>query len=431
MAADRLTARRHMAIAALVGLALRVAFSLVYWIDKPLTHDEQEYLALAAGLSEGRGFTYPEAPSGTAAQIGRAPGYPAFLAAIGAGTTSASAAPTRVKVAQAILGAIGVWLVAVAAMGAAGPKAGIAAAWMAAAYPPLVWISSYVFSETLYSVLALATAVVLQAAVDATDGSTRSGVRRTLAAGLLCGAAILVRPAMLFFLPLAAAWLLWRRRPRLAVALVAGALIVVTPWTIRNVRTHGRFVLVASEGGVTFWTGNHPLARGEGDLAANPDLKRAELEFRRARPGLNAEELEPLYYRDALAHIAADPIWWAGLLLRKAFYTVVPTGPSYTLHSFRYRTASAISYLLLLPFAVAGAIALFTPRRAGRAAGTPGRRPPVALLALAASSVLVCIVFFPQERFRIPVIDPVMIVCAAALARPSRADAPSPSGLRT
>ena len=53
------------------------------------------------------------------------------------------------------------------------------------------------------------------------------------------------------------------------------------PWTIRNIRVYGRFVLVASEGGVTFWTGNHPLAVGDGDLAANPAIKRAELEFRR------------------------------------------------------------------------------------------------------------------------------------------------------
>ena len=58
--------------------------------------------------------------------------------------------------------------------------------------------------------------------------------------------------------------------PSLAATLVAASLIVVTPWTVRNLRVYDRFVLVASEGGVTFWTGNHPLARGEGDLAANP-----------------------------------------------------------------------------------------------------------------------------------------------------------------
>ena len=208
---------------------------------------------------------------------------------------------------------------------------------------------------------------------------------------------------MLFFLPLAAIWLVgWRRLPRMVVVFLVAAFVVVAPWTIRNYRTYGRFVLVASEGGVTFWTGNHPLARGEGDLAANPELKRAELEFRRAHAGMTAEELEPLYYRDAIRHITSDPIWWVGLLARKAFYTVVPTGPSYGLHSLRYRAASVISYLLLLPFALAGAVVL---RRSSRR--------PVALLLLAASAVLVGLIFFPQERFRIPVIDPVLIVCAA------------------
>src|SRR4029450_9656641 len=141
-------------------------------------------------------------------------------------------------------------------------------------------------------------------------------------------------------LPLAAAWLLWRRRPALAAALIAGALVFVLPWTARNARVFGRFVLVASEGGVTFWTGNHPLARGEGDLAANPDIKVAEIAFRAAHPGLTAEELEPLYYRDALGSIAARPGWWLGLLLKKAFFTVVPAGPSYTLHSTLYRVSS-------------------------------------------------------------------------------------------
>ncbi len=58
---------------------------------------------------------------------------------------------------------------------------------------------------------------------------------------------------------------------------------------------------------MTFWTGNHPLARGEGDLAANPELKKAELAFRRAHPGLSPEALEPLYYREAIGWIAAHP----------------------------------------------------------------------------------------------------------------------------
>ena len=401
MAVDRPRARRQIAIAVMAGLALRLAFGLLYWVDKPLTHDEQEYLALAESIQQGRGFSYSTAAIGTTAQFGRAPGYPAFLAVIGAGTTTASSAPTSVKIVQALLGALTIALLAVIALQAAGPSAGVVTAWLAAVYPPLVWISSYVFSESLFSLLAIATARTLQSSV--TDA--RHPLLRATAAGILGGAAVLVRPAMLFFLPMALIWLFWRRASRHAVALAAGSLLVIAPWTARNLRTYDRFVLVASEGGVTFWTGNHPLAKGEGDLAANPELKMAEIEFRRSHPGLTAEQLEPLYYRDALGHIASDPIWWMGLLARKLFFTVVPAGPSYTLHSFRYRAASLASYVLLLPFAAAGAIRLWrSPQR------------PTALFLLAAASGLVCIVFFPQERFRIPVIDPVLIVCAAALA---------------
>jgi hypothetical protein len=160
---------------------------------------------------------------------------------------------------------------------------------------------------------------------------------------------------------------------------------------------------------VTFWTGNHPLAIGEGDLAANPDLKQAEIALRRAHPGMTPEDLEPLYYRDALSYITAHPFWWMSLVARKAFYLVVPVGPSYALHSSRYRAASTVPYLLLLPFAIAGA------RRLARA-----QQPPAALFLMAGSAVLMCLIFFPQERFRIPVIDPTLIVCASGLAGRSR-----------
>jgi len=216
---------------------------------------------------------------------------------------------------------------------------------------------------------------------------------------------------MLFFLPLAAIWLVRRRQATLALALGLASAVIVAPWTARNQRAYGRFVLIASEGGVTFWTGNHPLARGEGDLAANPELKAAELAFRAAHPGLTAEELEPLYYRDAFRLIAADPLRWVGLLGRKALFTVVPIGPSYTLHSTRYWAASVVSYVALLCLAMASITRLW--RSVHR---------PSAVLLLGASAVLVGLVFFPQERFRIPVIDPVLIIAAAAAMNGSRGE---------
>lgn len=398
--------RRLIMTAAIAGLLVRLAFAFLYWHDKPLTHDEREYLALAASVSAGRGFNYPAVHDpGTAQQFGRAPGYPLFLAAIGVNSTDLAATPANVKIAQAIAGAAGVWVIGLIARRAAGPLAGSAAAAIAAVYPPLVWICAYALSEALYSTIALLAVLLLDAAVERGGRSTTSsalpGAGWSTGAGLATGVGILVRPAMLFFFPLAVVWLGVQRRFALAALFAAAAVLIVAPWTVRNFRVYDRFVLVASEGGVTFWTGNHPLARGEGDLAANPAIKAAELSFRAAHPGATAEELEPLYYRDAIAYIRAHPQRWLWLLAKKAFYTVVPAGPSYTLHSTRYRVASIASYLLLLPLAILGVGAWWrTPRR------------PEALFALAASAVIVSLLFFPQERFRIPVMDPTLIVCA-------------------
>jgi 4-amino-4-deoxy-L-arabinose transferase-like glycosyltransferase len=405
---DATRARRLLVAAAAAALLMRLAFGLFYWVGKPLTHDEHEYLALARGVASGLGFVYDDSlDTGTAQKFGRAPGYPLFLAALDAGRPVPEATPTRVKVAQSLVGAATVWLIGLIALYASGPRAGVWAAWIAALYPPLVSPPSYALSETIYGAVALGAAFALQVSVDRSpEARTRPGdIARALLAGALVGAAALVRPAMLLFVPLAAAWLLFRRRLVVAVVLLAAIVAVIAPWTLRNWHVYDRFVLIASEGGVTFWTGNHPLARGEGDLAANPDLKRAELAFRQAHSGLSPEALEPLYYREAFSWMAAHPLDWTRLLARKAFYTIVPGGPSYAVHSARYRLASVVPYLLILPFAVAGTRRLWrSPRR------------PVSLLLLAASSILVGLVFFPQERFRTPVIDPVLIIAAAALA---------------
>ena len=422
--------RRRLLAAAAVALVLRGAFGLFYWVGKPLTHDEREYLGIARSLSEGRGFVHDESVDvGTGQRFGRAPGYPLFLAVIGAGRVPAEPAPgsgaaargdagsvappeggvpARVKIAQAVVGALTVYLIGVIAWRAAGPRAGVAAAWLAAWYPPLVWIHAYALSESLFAACALLTAHVVQRAYEA-DPARRPSDRLALAAGVLAGLSTLVRPAMVFFLPLVLVWFARHGRTRAAVLVLAASLATLGPWTVRNARVYDRFILVASEGGVTFWTGNHPLARGEGDLAANPALKAAELEFRRAHAELTPEQLEPLYYRDALRYIASDPLGWVALLVQKGFYTVIPAGPSYTLHSTRYRAASVIPYVLLLPWGVMGVWRVWR---------SPGR--PTAVLLLGLSAVLTGLVFFPQERFRIPVIDPVLVIGAAVSMTASR-----------
>jgi len=407
--------RGVIVLAACVGFAARLAFGFGYWVDKPLTHDELEYLTLARNLAAGQGFTY-DAPASIEAggiapqQFGRAPGYPVFLALVSMLSPldpAAPATPDAVKVAQAILGAVSVVVIATLAARIAGPGAGTVAAIITAVHPPLVWISAYVLSEALYSPLALLSALILgrmtdQAGERLATGGASSVLFTAGTAGLVAGLAALTRPVLLLFLGCATIWLALRPSRRAAVAFVIGASLVIAPWTIRNAYEYRRIVPIAPQGGVNFWIGNHPFARGDGDLAANAPLKAADLDLRQRYPGLNAAELDTIYFAEAFEHVAAHPLWWVGLEARKFFYQWVPIGPSYRLHSARYYAASAASYVLILPLAIAGLVTLARHHRL-----------PAALLVLAGSEVIAGLIFFPQERYRIPVIDPTLVIFAA------------------
>ena len=391
-----------------VALALRLLFSLVYWVNQPLTHDEHEYLGLGQSLAAGRGFVYdePASPGEAPERFGRAPIYPVFVSVFAHGTGVAGVI-VAVKIAQAVLGTLAVLLIAILARRIAGPAATAPAAWIAAVYPPLVWTTGFIWSETLYSVLALGNVLLLGSLIDGPSAlprtTTAQTARRLAAAGVVGGLAALTRPAHVFFLLLVGLWLLFTRRAQWAAIVAIGAVLVIAPWTARNYVTYGRPVLIASEGGVTFWTGNHPLAIGEGDMAANPAIKLDNRRLRAMNPGLSPEQLEQVYYREAFATIAARPGWWLGLEARKLFYLAIPIGPSYMLHSRLYRVATWASYGLIV-----------LPGLAGLAwAGSRGATPRTLWL-LMASVVVACLIFLPQERFRIPAIDPGLIVGAAA-----------------
>jgi 4-amino-4-deoxy-L-arabinose transferase-like glycosyltransferase len=413
---------RTALIAALVvlGVVLRLAFGVGYWLGKPLMKDEQEYLLLAVRVAKGQGFNYPPPPeSGPPPRhFERPPAFAFFLAGVltlaqdplaGDATpggyedlpATSSDVPTSVKVAQSLVGGIGILLVAALAGRIAGAAAAVAAAAMACVYPPLAWVCGYVLSEPLYSTLALATVWLLQKAADA---SGRRLILQGAGAGVLAGVGLLTKEAMLFFLPLAVLWLLYTRAPRLALAMAVGVVSVAGPWIVRNYVVHDRFVLTAAHGGVTLWTGNNPLAAGEGDLAANPEMGKARVALEERYPSATNQDLDDIYYREVFEFVLEHPGRWILLEFRKLFYTFVPIGPSYRLHSDRYYVATLVSYGLLALAALAGLKVLVTH-------GEPARAWALWLMAL--STVIVSLVFFPQERFRIPVMDPTAIVLAS------------------
>ncbi len=406
--------RAFVLAAAGVGLAARLAFGLGYWVHQELNRDELEYLSLARSLAAGHGLVYDEhVLKGPVEPFGRAPGYPVFLALVGAGAEYVEAVPASLKIAQSVVGAIGVVLIAIAAFRLGGRRSAMAAAAIAAVHPPLVWVAGYALSEAVFWPAGLALALLVSRTLDQPRATMW---KWALLCGLVAGGAVLLRAATLLFVPLAGVWFLWKRQPAAVAGFALGVALVLGPWTARNVAHYGRFVIVASDGGVTFWTGNNALAIGEGDMAANPHLKMANRQLRDQHPGLNEEQMEPIYFRESFTWIRQHPVDWLVLMVKKVFYLVVPIGPSYTLHSTRYYVASVASVVVLVPLAVLGLRRLGSRR--GRLVG---------MWLLAAAAVATCLVFFPQERFRIPVLDPALILCASGLWMSAAMTGPEPA----
>jgi 4-amino-4-deoxy-L-arabinose transferase-like glycosyltransferase len=401
----RLSVVRLFGIAVVVALAGRLVFALWYWVDKPLTIDQIEYLMLADNLRSGQGLVFDEGEH----RLMRSPGYPVFLAAV----LSLRDSLTAVRVAQSVLGALTVLLIAALAHRLAGLRAAVGAAFVAALYPPLVWMPAEILSETLFMVVSLSAALLLWHRFDAlarSAGATRYGVDwPSLGIGGLMGLAVLVRPETLFFLGPMATYLVLRRQWAPAAALIVGTILVVAPWTATNYLRHGELIFVSSRGGPNFWMGNSALSTGDGDVGSNPELRAKYRAMERASEGLSPSEAERVYYREAFAWIREHPVEWLWLEVKKLAYFWAPVGPSYSSHSRRYWIGHAASYLALLPFALAGFVRVV--RRSEQ---------PIVLWGLAGSALLTALIFFPLPRYRVPGFDPAMIVCAAFLLRHER-----------
>jgi 4-amino-4-deoxy-L-arabinose transferase-like glycosyltransferase len=152
-----------------------------------------------------------------------------------------------------------------------GEQVAVWSAWAWALLPNLMFWSTKVIWETSLSALLLATLFLL-----AFEMEDRDGVRPWIEFGLLWGIAALTSPVLLAFLPASGLWAWYRRaklsRPSLR-GLALAALVFfacITPWTVRNFRVFGKFVLIRDNFGAELRLGNGPGADGTWMLYLHP-----------------------------------------------------------------------------------------------------------------------------------------------------------------
>jgi 4-amino-4-deoxy-L-arabinose transferase-like glycosyltransferase len=187
-----------------------------------------------------------------------------------------------------------------------GRRAALVCGLALALWPMHVEFTTLIASELSFTLLCL----LALRAWGSKSTSTRSTLLTVLLTGLCLAAATYIRPTALLLPVVFALVDILRERKLVAPTLrAAGALLVifacVLPWSLRNQRHFGRFVLVSANGGSNLWMGNNPETTGY--YQPLPEL------------GLtNQAEIDEELARRAKEYIRAEPVAFVVRTLKKA-----------------------------------------------------------------------------------------------------------------
>lgn len=244
-----------------IGLAVRVGWILGDDPEVPPVGDAMAYHHLAEGIADGDGYLRPfdrvllgvERPTAeypplhptvvavaAFAGVDTVTGQRLWLSLFGAASVFVTGALAWRLVADARAAEIGAYV----------------AAGVAAVHPLWFQADATLMPETLAALLGGLVVLVLL------SGLARPYTTRWVGIGALCGLAILVRAEAVVLLAVVA---LAGRTWRTAGAAVAAAVLVVAPWTSRNVQTFDEFVPVSTNVGSVL-DGANCAATYDGDL---------------------------------------------------------------------------------------------------------------------------------------------------------------------
>ena len=301
----RWMARHQLLLLLALALTLRVA-GVLYWQSRHPDAksfgmgDSDGYFSLGRALAEGRPYEY--GPYG--AQIFRTPGYPLLLAPVF--WLSNQHAVLLARLENALLGTLcvaGVWWLARQLFGL---RAALLAAAMAALYPESIATSAMILSDTPFCALMLLE-LGLWTAAWKKGRLSPAALLLALAAGLVAGAATLVRPSWLLFTPLAAmaGALLGGQRlagavsPRwrhavLGMVMLLPLALVMTPWWQRSQRLTGHFALTTLQVGASLYDGLSKWATGASNMEPAAEEERL---YREHAPAEEDETPADVEYR--------------------------------------------------------------------------------------------------------------------------------------
>ncbi len=256
------TGRRWLILILFFAFGIRLA-AAVWWDHQCegrfFFGDSESYWVLAGRIAACEPYRY-----GRFGSIFRTPGYPLLLAPamLVAGRDMPTMAARLVSVCFGTLTVAGVaWL----SGRLFDHRTALAAAGLCAVYPGSIFTSTLILAEAPFAACLVFCVGLLATA--AMSKSHASAVKFGAAGGVLAGAATLIRPSFLLFLPFAAILGVIfshdrRRALLICAAAAATTAVVMCPWWIRNYRVCGRFVPTTLQVGPSLYDAFNPEADG-------------------------------------------------------------------------------------------------------------------------------------------------------------------------
>lgn len=379
----------RLAVCFAFALVVRLAAIELTGAETTAFGDARDYLDHARSICE-QGL-YPERGN---LPFFRAPGLPFFIA----GVTACEPGRVRlVKYALAVCDALTVVILYLLALQVWGRRSVAAlAAALAALHPFFAGSVTDIQTEPLFMLFLVAAIwLVLR--------------ERPALAGLCLGLASLTRPTALLCIVLFGLYLVFRRW-RSAAALVAAALLTLSPWAIRNAVRHREVIVVNDAGGFNFWRGTHPEIRRIVHTADREEFARrswtfeavtipavaATIEARAATPRARDREWRRLAIENVLRDPAAALLW---TFERMALYWRPWLHPAQ--HGGK---AVAMSVIVIAGLYLLGAVGLWRH---------PDRRLALSVVAFLILMWLAHAPYLPSIRIRVPLTDPLLIVFGA------------------
>ncbi len=285
-------------LALVLGLAFLLRLGAAFYWDARFADggfhfgDSDGYWVLARNIARGEAYQYGSGGS----QVFRTPGYPILLAPFFLlfGDDPPIMAARVQSVAFGTMAVLGVWLLTRRLFDV---RAAHLAGLVAAIYPGLIALSVPILSETAYCALLPFQLLVWGLAWQAT--TRKQTTFWALLTGLLGAAITLVRPSWLLFMPFAIGLGFVFGRPKsrhllIGSAVIAGLIVGMMPWWIRNARVTGHLVPTTLQVGASLYDGWNPQATGASDMSYVPAFEEAE---RQAEADGSVDTHESFEYR--------------------------------------------------------------------------------------------------------------------------------------